>query len=455
MADLFKNNTTLESLGMPVSGDDVMTSESSTSHLLSGHHRSVTSQNHTWVITDNQYMFANVNNIVYYSLLLPLGLLGNMFTLSAVIMVLRVKKSVPNMLIGVLATADLTSLLTCHVIALVSMTKSEYATSATVCRFQSVMMFTYFKMGFFTKTCISVDRFIALRYPLKYRVIVTPKKIIFITVFNVIFSAGSSALTWIVDPEYIMQLETWTMCTNDFSIFTHYKLSIVIGEGSVFILGVIMFFIGNITVVRVMLTISKKLKKLKAHSGGALRSLAISRLTTVSTASVGLGFTAIGAIEEENGSSLHEHNNNTKQPKNADLATPLSKRALKKMNSNELAKPTNYNASKEPETKLSKASMHSLSSGNILNGVYRSNRSKEEQDLPPDKRLSLPTHIQKSRENRQSIFKKMINASRRSVVSEKTNVQNRQKKELQFAKLVMVIVTVFVILWIPFMVSSL
>lgn len=30
---------------------------------------------------------------------------------------------------------------------------------------------------------------------------------------------------------------------------------------------------------------------------------------------------------------------------------------------------------------------------------------------------------------------------------------NRQKKELQFAKLVTIIVTVFVILWIPYMVS--
>ena len=467
---MMTTNATSELLGLPVSTVGMISLSTTTAgRLMSGHHNPVYStQNHTWIITDGQETFANINNIVYYSLLLPLGLLGNLFTLSAVIMVLRIKKSVPNMLIGVLAAADLTSLLTCHVIALVSMTNPGYHTSDELCRFQSVMMFSYFKMGFFTKLCISVDRFIALKYPLKYRVIVTTKKIIGITVFNVVFSVGSSFLTWIVDPEYIMQLETWPMCTNDFSVFTHYKLAIVIGEGGMFLIGVVFFFVGNITVVKVMLKLSKKLKKLKAHSGSALGKLGITRLTAVTTASAGLGFTAISAIQEENGSTIHEHNNNhhsenSPADEHSDLATPLSKRALRKMNSNGSTKAADDNASNESKAKLSKMSVGSLNPASFTDGVYNIKSSPSlstkggDNNLPPDKRMSLPLDLKKravAGNKRKSVFKRMMEASRRSMASQNNNVQHRQRKELQFAKLVMVIVTVFVILWIPFMVSS-
>ena len=214
-----------------------------------------------WGLTQDMKDIAHINTVVYYSLLIPVALCGNLFTLISVIMVSRLKKSVPNMLIGVLAFADLLSLLAVHSLSIASMAAGRWLGGDNLCRFQSVMAFTYFKLGFISKISISLDRLVALKYPLKYRMLVTTKKVVAVIAMNVAFSFLSSGLTWIVDPQYIKQLRTWYMCTNDFSIYTDYKLSIIIVEGTVFMLGVVTFFASNITVIQVMLILSKKLKK--------------------------------------------------------------------------------------------------------------------------------------------------------------------------------------------------
>lgn len=452
-------NSSLESISNMTVVETTSESILSTSSVPHEGHHVIAARNHSWIVSDSQYEFADVNNIVYASFLIPLGLLGNIFTLSAVIMVLRIKKSIPNMLIGVLATADLTSLLTCHIIALLSISNQYFTASPNLCRFQYVMMFTYFKLGFLTKTCISIDRFIALKYPLKYRLIVTTKRVIAVIVMNIIFSMGSSGLTWMVDSGSIFELETWPMCTNNFAVYTPYKLGVVVIEGTLFFAGVIMFFISNITVVRVMLKLSKNIKKLKAHESVAIGKLKLSRLAVVTTAPA---FTNIGAISEENEGN-ESNNNDTNEASDdcdnddAHLATPLSKRALKKLNSNELTKSTTPNNSAgytEVETtpKLRKLSTGALNLDSYTQGVYQQKRAS----VPLSNGYATPGSPLSAadRQNgRKSIFKRILEKSTRP--NNPNSVQSRQKKELQFAKLVMVIVTVFVILWIPFMVCTL
>ncbi|XP_067930097.1 D(2) dopamine receptor-like [Watersipora subatra] len=385
-------------------------------------------------LTSKQIACSSTNNIVYYSLMLPVAVFGNIFTLSAVSMVLRVKKSIPNMLIGILAFADLTSVFTCHIIAIVSMAKHEWVGGTTLCRFQSVMTFTYFKLGFFSKTCISIDRFIALKYPLKYRSIVTMKRVTWIMVFNTLFSIGSSALTWIVDPEYIMELETWPMCTNNFAVYTNYKLAIVIGEGTIFLGGVVIFFVGNITVVKVMLELGSKIKQIK-EKDDTLKKLHLMHLSVVTSASA--GFTDLKKITEISESNNNLQDEGLESGDEYELQTPLAKRAKVRMAKPNINKQNGLN--KQLGSKLQVPERHSTpeplkKTPNAMAKRYSTG--------------SLPANNEPRKERKKSLFKKVVEMSAKTTRKKK---ENRQKKELQFAKLVMVIVTVFVILWIPYM----
>lgn len=340
-------------------------------------------------ITDYELQVTHINNIVYYSLMIPLAVCGNVFTLTAVIMVLKIKASIPNLLIGVLACTDLVSILTCHLIAMASMAQGQYVGSTYVCHFQSMMAYTYFKMGFLTKCCISFDRYIALAYPLKYRRLVTMKRMVAVIIHNVIFSFGTSALTLITDPEYIHLLPTSYMCVNDFQYVSTYKTAITITEGAIFFLGVILFLVSNLTVIKVMFELNQKGKKL----------FSIGKLSSVSTD----GLKNNDDDSEEN--SIHS----TDQVQASDTPHTQSENVT---NNNGAPKISNIPPSGEQ-------------------------RRKSSVDILTDKLKNWSKAYHK--------------------VAEKVKVEkkqhHRQKRELQFAKLVMVIVTVFAVLWIPYMVS--
>lgn len=392
-------------------------------------------------LTESELAFGRLNTVIYYSIMIPVAIVGNTLTLSAVFMVLRTKKSVPNMLIGVLSLADLFSIFMCHLLSIISMAYGTSVGGDNLCRFQSIMMFSYFKMGFFTKTCISIDRLIALKFPLKYRSVVTMKRIVGVCIFNAFFSIGSSAMTWIIDGKYIAELKTWHMCTNEFYYFTHYKLAIVILEGTVFLIGAALFIFGNITVVKVMLEISKKLKKLKAEQkgvlkGGALRKLGLETFSAVTTASA--GFTNIKSIDEEDEDRQHNHTNNNGESDTdsvPELSTPLSSRAIKKINSAEQDLDSEKSKTEPTLVAISLPESH----GNLEQKWSKKKHSTA--SLPP---------IRGMNGEHNSIVRKVVEKTTKATASK---MQSRQKKELQFAKLVMVIVTVFVILWIPYMVS--
>ena len=424
----------------------------STTCSLQDEHGGTVDEQTCFNLTDAQKSFAHINNIIYYSFLFPVAILGNIFTLSAVFMVLKIKKSIPNILIGSLAFADLTSVFTCHLIAVISMSNQQSVGGDNLCRFQSVMGFTYFKLGFFSKTCISIDRLIALKYPLKYRSIVTRKRVIWIIVIFTVFSIGTSSLTWILDPEHIFKLETWYMCTNDFSEFTIYKLLVVIGEGTVFLGGVVIFFIGNITVIKVMLDLGSKMKKLKERDN-TLSKLKLVPLSVVTRASA--GFTDMATISERD--ECDDSNNNRKEESDVEeideLHTPLSRRAKNKL----------YG-----EKTLSAKGRLSIPNGNQKHSNGQANHSARRLSVPETKlnRLTTGDQFQKNssppsakkghngvggKERKKSIFKRVVELSSKAKAKKK---ESRQKKELQFAKLVMVIVTVFVILWIPYMVRT-
>lgn len=352
-----------------------------------------------WNLTESELRLAHYNNIVYYSTMVPLAVAGNIFTITAVIMVLKIKTNIPNLLIGVLACTDIFSILTCHLIAMASMARGEYIGSDAVCRFQSMMAYTYFKMGFLTKCCISLDRFIALAFPLKYRRLVTMKRVIMVIANNIVFSFGTSGLTLILDKEYIHLLPTWYMCVNDFHYYTVYKFIIVVSEGAIFTLGVILFFVSNITVIKVVL----KLNKRTHYKLGKVAS--VDPLPTYKTDST---------IPVSNNNDLH-----------------LSVKSFKSSEVHAEHPDSNF---QQATSKIKNNSSHDSKTNPVL--IDRSSTPTASENGSID---SIESSHQKS--DKPSSIK--TNASR----------QKRQQKELQLAKLVTIIVSVFVLLWLPYMVS--
>ena len=349
-----------------------------------------------WNLTEEQLETAYYNNIVYYSIMVPLAVCGNVFTLTAVIMVLKIKKNIPNLLIGQLACTDLVSILTCHLIAMISMAKGSYVGSANLCYFQSMMSYTYFKMGFFTKCCISLDRFIALAFPLKYRRLVTMKKVVLVTIHNIVFSVGTSVLTLIVDKEHIYQLPTWFMCLNDFQFYTLYKFIVVIVDGAIFTLCVILFFISNITVIKVVLDLNRR------------RRIKLGRVVSLDVKTK-----PDGAFKP----SADDGNNNTGQ-------LHLSIRSLLRQSSAIVV---------DPKPNNSRSSIF-ISTTAMLQVPDSSCTSSE---------CGSTESINKTDKHRK------ISDNERA----KNNKHSKQQRELQLAKLVTIIVSVFVVLWIPYMVS--
>lgn len=346
-------------------------------------------------LTDYELQAARINNIVYYSMMIPLAICGNVFTLTAVIMVLKIKASIPNLLIGVLACTDLVSIFTCHLISMASMAQGHYIGSRYVCHFQSMMAYTYFKMGFLTKCCISLDRYIALAYPLKYRRLITMKRMVAVIIHNIIFSFGTSVLTLLIDPEYIHELPTWYMCVNDFRYHTEYKLVVIITEGVVFFLGVILFFVSNITVIKVMLELDQRGKKLfsigyfTANSDNP-EEKAPDESSESNSVITGESVVTTNSNMSDDGDQTELSNNNNSAPKISDV---------------------------KQNNAIRKGSIDILS-GKLKNWTKAFHKANEKVKVEKKK-------------------------------------QNRRHRELQFAKLVMIIVTVFVILWIPYMVSGL
>lgn len=350
-----------------------------------------------WNLTDDELWIAHVNNIIYYSLMIPVAVCGNIFTLTAVIMVLKTKKNIPNLLIGVLSCTDLLSVFTCHLISLAHMAPSIAITSTPLCHFQALMAYTYFKMGFLTKCCISFDRFIALSFPLRYRRLVTMKRVVAVIIHNIIISIGTTALTLTVDGEYITELSTWRMCVTDFSFYSSYKLAILVSEGAIFTLGVIIFFLSNITVIRVVRKLNKKTKIMFSVGKVAPE----------------------GELEQTKTSSANATNNN------------------------------NISYLQSTEASVGLSANLSPNEGVVSYDEYRANNSSHTKS---NVKISNGGQSIGGQSNRGTALHTNEYHNKKESVKSKHKEHKRQEKELQLAKLVTIIVTVFVILWLPYMV---
>ena len=211
----------------------------------------VTHRSHVLDITSVQHTILDVNTAIYYCLLFPVGILGNLFTISAVIMVLKINRNIPNFLIGVLSANDLASILFIHTITVAWMINGGLMGGVQLCYFQSMMAYSYFKFGFLTKCCICLDRYIAVAAPLRYTTLITFKRMLFLTIHNIFFSIGSSLLTQFIGPQQVGALRTSFLCLNDFSHQTSYLVAIITVEGLIFWIGIILFCVSNFTLIKV------------------------------------------------------------------------------------------------------------------------------------------------------------------------------------------------------------
>ena len=102
--------------------------------------------------TDNYCStYCQTANVVFYTLLLPIGFFGNCLSVIVVTYIVkhqRTRRSIPDILLGVLAGVDLFSILFVHSLSVVALSKLKWTFPREVCIYQGFAGSTYLKLEF-------------------------------------------------------------------------------------------------------------------------------------------------------------------------------------------------------------------------------------------------------------------------------------------------------------------
>ncbi|XP_038060828.1 trace amine-associated receptor 9-like isoform X2 [Patiria miniata] len=190
-----------------------------------------------------------VLNTVYYVVLGPVAIIGNILSVTVSHRILRFRKSIPDMLTGCLAAVDLLCVISTHTPAVISLAEGRWVGGSPVCSYQYFMAWSCLKTSFFTIILLTVDRFLALTKPFYYRAKVTPRKMKIALACLTIFSFASTSVTIIWFSSEITLLPNWYLCMNTWGKGNQYYSYILAFYGLTFIVGVIIFNVCNTGIV--------------------------------------------------------------------------------------------------------------------------------------------------------------------------------------------------------------
>ncbi len=215
--------------------------------------------------TDSYREYRRVANIAFYSIFIPIGVIGN--TLSAIVVSYIVrhqndKRCIPDILLGFLAFVDLFSILCVHSLSIVALIKGEWVFPKEVCVYQSFAVTTYLKLEFLVQVTISLDRYLALVKPLRYHSIGSLKTIKIAIFLVLLISTAISAITVGALPSSVFQLKTWHLCIYNWHTGFVPHIILLVISCTLFVIGICMFIYCNITLVRILWTYQAQ----RAHS---------------------------------------------------------------------------------------------------------------------------------------------------------------------------------------------
>ncbi|XP_033114690.1 histamine H2 receptor-like [Anneissia japonica] len=217
----------------------------------------------SYILTEREV----IANSVFYAVMIPLAITGNMLSIAVSSKILTKKKSSTDLLIGFLAFSDLLNVFGIHTFSVVSLVAGHWVGGVLVCGIQYYMSWSCLKFSFFILVMLTVDRYIALVKPLRYRSMVTSYRIKLGIMIIFIFSFGSSLVTVIGYSDTIGIIKGWYICMNNWSTSSTYYIAILVIYGLTYVLGLTVFNYCNIVVAIQLCRYSNKGKSC-CNSGG-------------------------------------------------------------------------------------------------------------------------------------------------------------------------------------------
>ena len=205
---------------------------------------------------DLQSTYSVIMNNTYYSIFLPVTLIGNTLSIAVVAVIVyhkRNRRSIADLLLGALAMVDLLSLLTVHTVSLVFITKEDHRLPKNVSVFQGFAASVYMKLQFLIQICISLDRYLALVRPLQYNTRFTSRRVmVIISMILITVTSSSSILLATTCPPQIRILPTWPMSLLKWSFHCVPHAIVAILTCVIFTVGSIVFISCNLNLVRIL-----------------------------------------------------------------------------------------------------------------------------------------------------------------------------------------------------------
>ena len=213
----------------------------------------------------------DVGNTVYYALLMPIAVVGNLLSLIVVGIILKNRrryKCIPDVLLGALAACDLASALLVHPFTLSAMVQrvSPWPFGHVACLFQSFAINFYFQESFFVQVLLTVDRYFAVSKPLYYHTLCTFKRVLLALTLVTVFSFCMNSLSLFFGRNQMHVLATVPICLPNWrihSIFRFIEMSVM---GPVFVTGISIFVACNASLIKILIEYQRKISEYKYFS---------------------------------------------------------------------------------------------------------------------------------------------------------------------------------------------
>lgn len=218
-------------------------------------HVSMDTSNVTWASNALHGQVVSLVNTLYYLVLIPIGLLGNFFTIIVVSLIIRhqpTRRSIPDLCVGVLASVDFFSVAFVHSVTVGAMATDRWPYPSWVCQYQAFASITYLKLEFILQVTMSADRYLAVVRPLRYHQLSSLRSMRTVLMVIVLLSLTTSIFAAVTSTGEVQLLGLWNMCMHEWTLdgwADHADLAI---NGVIYVLGLAAFVFCNGSLVRIL-----------------------------------------------------------------------------------------------------------------------------------------------------------------------------------------------------------
>ncbi|ELU11884.1 hypothetical protein CAPTEDRAFT_192914 [Capitella teleta] len=200
-----------------------------------------------------QIQGANLANTLYFMILLPVGFLGNLLTIIVTSFLIRhqpTRRSVPDLCVGVLAAVDLSSVVFIHPLTVTAMIGWKLPREA--CVYQSFASVAYLKLAFLLQITMATDRYVAVVRPLRYHRLSSLQLMRCVLLSVLMIALSCSAFTFGSGAGQVISLGLWSTCMHRWTFDGWPDYADLAINAVVYVLGLLVFVVCNCSLVRIL-----------------------------------------------------------------------------------------------------------------------------------------------------------------------------------------------------------